>query len=204
MKKLLMRKLLLGSLVMLALLTGGMFYSVNQSNSDELYVRIAAVYEGKIDERFWMTKTAIDTGADTFINDMLLTEHDQGSLAAAVGFITSAGMRYDDRLKVHYLEVIAKVTDPLTIYKIKKQLYSKVSIGFHLKVVVCSECGKDMKTCGHIPGEPIEQGSSAKAHGIVISISGMELSFVNIPASEHARVLKWSHSPLELSVIPSK
>jgi hypothetical protein len=162
---------------------------------NKLYVKIAAVYEGKIDTRFWITKNSLEN-AKTFIGDALIINHDQKDIMSAVGKIIDADIRYDKSLKLYYIEVIAEVTDPLAIDKIQKALFNKVSIGFMPILVQCSLCSYDMLHCEHDPGHYY---NGTLARGVVWQLEGLELSFVNIPASEHARTLEWSHSKLELS-----
>lgn len=166
-----------------------------------LYVRAGAVYDGKVDNRFLLDKDVMKEAAESFVGCPVLMGHDWRDPNAAVGIIRSSALRYDPKLKQFYIEMILEIKDEVAIEKIKRGLFNKLSIGFVVEKMICPLDGKDMKFCKHAAGNYYEEGGVYRlARGIIKQFIGKELSFINVPASPPARVLEWSHKPLELSV----
>lgn len=165
-----------------------------------LYVRVAAVYEGVIDDRYYMTEEALRTSASSFIGKPVLLGHNWINPQVCIGTTIASDIRYDADHNAHYIEMILAINDEDAIMRIKKGLYSRLSIGFVVNTIKCSIDGKDMKLCPHIVGKLYQIDDKVLlARGIVYNFDGVELSFVNVPASPMARVLDWSYSHLELS-----
>jgi len=189
------KKLLMLALLMLCI-NGCMF---NTDMSGTLYVRAAAVYEGNADQRFYFTKAALMNNS-SFIGDPVLMGHDWINPNAAVGIITHTALRYDSELKSHYIEMVFEIKDGYAAHKIKQGLFNKLSIGFSIDKMVCSIDGKDMRNCEHDSGHYYNVNNNIMlARGIVIRITGQEVSFVNVPASANARILEWSNKPFTTS-----
>ena len=176
--------------------------SVNSiyDDGEVLYVRAAAVYEGAIDERYSITEEALSAAARSFVGKPVLLGHDWINPQVCVGVITDSDVRYDSDLGTHYIEMVLVISDKDAIARIKKGLYHRLSIGFVISAIKCSIDGQDMRFCQHNVGMWYQVGGRLLlARGIVYNFNGLELSFVNVPASPMARVLDWSYAHLELS-----
>lgn len=175
--------------------------NVVETSGPTLYVRAGAVYDGKIDQRFLLDKDVMREAAESFVGCPVLMAHDWVDPNAAVGVIKAAALRYDPKLKQHYIEMVLEIKDEVAIEKIKRGLFNKFSIGFTIEKMICPLDGKDMRFCKHAPGHYYEEnGVFRLARGVIKKFTGTELSFINVPASPPARVLEWSHKPLGLSV----
>lgn len=99
------------------------------------------------------------------------------------------------------VEVIANIPDPDAIQKILDGRYLSVSSGHSTDAMSCSICGDSLFTCPHIPGrhyvdgeEEEYRGSDSKTkdarlcYGITNNMNYHEVSFVNIPAQNAAKV----------------
>ena len=172
-----------------------------ENQSPVLYVRAGAVYDGKVDQRFLLDKDVMKDAAESFVDCPVLMGHDWSNPNAAIGIIRASALRYDSELKQYYIEMILEIKSEAAIAKIKQGLFKKLSIGFVIDKMICPLDGKDMRFCKHMPGAYYEEGGVYRlARGVVKKFTGKELSFTNVPASPPARVLEWSHKPLELSV----
>lgn len=167
---------------------------------ESLYVRVAAVYSGNVDNRFNMTYEAMVDASASFVNRPVLMGHDWRDPNAAVGVIKAAVVKYDKDLKRYYIEMIFEIKSAHAISMIKKGLFSNLSIGFVSERTLCPLDGQEMSFCQHVPGRYYKEGDVWRlARGIVKKIVGKEVSFINVPASDPARVLEWSHTPLSLA-----
>jgi len=88
-----------------------------------------------------------------------------------------------------YIDLVVKVTDQSAIEKIVDGRYETVSVRMSTDHAYCSICGIDWADdgpCEHVPGK------SYKDEGLAYITTGdltyREVSFVNIPADEYARV----------------
>ncbi len=163
-------------------------------------MRAAIVYEGSIDVRYWVTDEAIHGAALSFIGDPVLLAHNKSDPYQRVGTIIDTAPRYDELLEYWFIEAILEIKDTRTINRIQQGLFNSLSISFRPIRVTCNADGKDMHKCVHAPGQAHwEKGQYIRPRGILHSFTGLEVSFINVPASEHARILEWSPSPLELS-----
>jgi hypothetical protein len=168
---------------------------------DVLYARAAIVYEGDIDQRFYMTRIALIKSAPTFIGKPVLMGHEWADPYACVGEIISVSVAFDDELNRYYIEAIFIIRDREAIIRTTKGLFKRLSIGSEFIDIRCSIDSKDMLTCGHVPGQhELVNGKTVTAIGVIYQLSGLETSFVNVPASVPSRILELSYSPFEISV----
>lgn len=170
-----------------------------QIDSEVLFVKMAGVYQGEADVRFYFTRASL-SAASTFVGDPVLMGHDWVNPSAAVGVVTQADVKFDEKNKTYYIEMICEIKDPYAIQQIKKGLFNKLSIGFSIDSMICSLDYKDMTQCPHQNGHYYNMnGIQVIARGIVVKMTGQEISFVNVPASPNARVLEWSLTPFPTS-----
>lgn len=168
--------------------------------SDTLFVRAAAIYTGNVDSRYVVTYESLVDAASSFVGCPVLMGHDWKDPNAAVGIIKEAMIKYDIKLNKYYLEMILEIKSAYAVNMIKKGLFSKLSIGFISERTLCPLDGKNMLFCEHTPGRYYKEGDVWRlARGIVKKFVGKEVSFINVPASEPARVLEWSHKPLTVN-----
>lgn len=97
---------------------------------------------------------------------------------------------------IGYLDL--RITDPTAISRILDGTYETVSTGVMSSFLRCSICSQHMysEKCGHVPGEYYgvenENGKETQklCYGILGSWTPIEVSFVNIPALEYAKVIE--------------
>jgi hypothetical protein len=82
----------------------------------------------------------------------------------------------------------AHITDPEAIQKIEDSRYMTVSIGFSASSLKCSICGQDWVSEGPCEHEFGHMYDGQLAVGIPSGMQAMEISFVNVPADDYARV----------------
>ena len=107
-----------------------------------------------------------------------------------------------------YIDLVVKITDQAAIEKIMDGRYETVSVRMSTDHAYCSICGADWADdgpCEHMPGKNYEDGGLA--YITTGDLTYREVSFVNIPADEYARVegvtfgeSKDSKDPIEVSV----
>lgn len=182
-----------------SVLLGSSKFNVTISD-DELFVRVAAVYEGGIDHRYWVTEDSLRSAAPTFVGQPVLMGHEQKDPRSCIGVVIASEVRYDWQLETHYIEMILSIRDEYAMGRVKAGLFNKLSIGFEATSVACNICGGSMLTCSHENGIGYRtRFGQIFARGIINDFEGLEISFVNVPASRPARVLEWSNDVLELS-----
>lgn len=110
-----------------------------------------------------------------------------------LGRVTSAQFVTDSLTGRSANIVMPTITDPEAIEKILDGRYLTVSIGGHTNEAACSICGQDIINdgwCDHERGEKYEvNGKMVTCTWIIGEIWFHEISFVNIPADEHAQVV---------------
>ena len=86
-----------------------------------------------------------------------------------------------------YTNLTVKVTDPDAIQKIMDGRYETVSVRMTTNHAFCSICGVDWsdEMCDHMPGKMYDKKLAYITTG---DLSYREVSFVNIPADEYAKV----------------
>lgn len=87
------------------------------------------------------------------------------------------------------IEVVAEISDPDAVDKVKDGRYYTVSIGADTDALYCSICNQNILEegrCDHWKGEVYD---GQKAYWRVGNLWFSELSFVNMPADENARVI---------------
>lgn len=197
-----MKKLLaITSALILAFLTWITIYHYNHQSQEVvvahpvLYVRLAAVYDGDLNASTaaFIRKDVLEAGAPSFVNVPVLLAHEHIDLDKCIGRTIAARLAYDTTRKQYYIEIDAKIVDPAAISKIKDGLYYSISVGFHIDNAVCSIDNLFPKECPHKPGEYYKvNGQWVIARIIPSKITGLEVSFVNVPGSAGARILDMS------------
>lgn len=157
------------------------------------YARIAAVYEGDIDWRFYVTTKVLESMVPQMIGKPMLLGHNWADPNVCVGRIVEASVQQDEY--GHYLEVIVLLNSEETNEMISRMAYYSVSIGFIREKSICMLDG--LNECEHEPGHQyMIGGHKVIARFILQQVKMCEVSFVNVPASEHARVLELANHRL--------
>lgn len=160
-----------------------------------LYVKLAAIYDGDFNGSLGglVSKDVLVAAAPSFANVPILLSHEHHDLDACVGRTISSRLAYDVTRKQYYIEVVAKIVSPDAVVKIKNGLYHSVSVSFSIDEATCSIDNLDIRECPHKMGTPYKvNGKWQTARAILKHITGMEISFVNIPGSAGARILNSS------------
>lgn len=211
MQKLSIRKFLVGGLicaVLMFVIYGMTSVVLNSSNIpsqnyqyNQLWVRIAAIYEGNAGDKWNIPKETLETIASSFINKPVLLGHDMVNPYVRVGTIIDSGMRFDGTHKQWYIEMICTINDDVAIDRIHRKLFDSVSIGFQIDEIICSIDSLDMRLCPHVSGKWYNiNNKSELAVGTIKKAKGLEVSFINVPASPHAKIIEFSNRPLHLLV----
>lgn len=87
------------------------------------------------------------------------------------------------------IEVVAEISDPDAIAKVEDGRYYTVSIGADTDALYCSICNQNILEEGHCDHWKGEVYEGQKAYWRVGNLWFSELSFVNMPADENARVI---------------
>jgi phage head maturation protease len=160
------------------------------------YVRIAATYEGNIDFRFYITTQMLKSMVPQMIGKPMLLGHDWANPNVCVGRIVDASVQQDKF--GHYLEIIVLLNNDEAADMIKRTAYHSVSIGFMRLKAICMI--DNLTECNHEPGHQyMVNGHLVLARFILQEVDMCEVSFVNVPASRHARVLELANHPLTSS-----
>lgn len=187
--------------VILATLTWTTVYVYNhQHQKSEIYdvyiAKIAAVYDGNLDgsKGAVVTKEVLEAAAPSFVNVPILLNHEHADVDKCIGRTTAAKVAFDTVRKQYYLEVTARIVDPQAVIKIKNGLYYAVSVSFSIDDATCSIDNLDIRgECPHIFGRPYKVNNKwVVARAVLKHITGLEISFVNVPGSAGARILNFS------------
>ena len=166
-----------------------------------LYVRAAMVYEGLEANHLVIALPALINAAESFVGKPVLRGHDWRDPDMCVGLIQAVGVR-EDRPRGHfYLEAILVVQDHHAITRILDGRYRSLSIGFVILEARCDQADyRDPRLCGHWPGRLLVSPTGVVTITTmnITGLKGVELSFINVPACEPARVLDCSFEPLKL------
>lgn len=110
-----------------------------------------------------------------------------------LGRVTSAQFITDSLTGRSANVIMPTITDPEAIEKILDGRYLTVSIGGETDSAICSICGQDIINegwCEHNKGQEYEvDGRMVKCSWLIGEIWFHEVSFVNVPADEHAQVV---------------
>lgn len=151
------------------------------------YVRVAAVYEGNIDWRFYVTTKMLESMAPQMVGKPMLLGHNWSDPNVCVGRIVEASVQSD--VFGNYLEVVVLLNNDASVEMVGRMAYHSVSIGFMRMKSICMIDG--LGECDHEPGHMYKiAGHNVAARFILQEVKMCEVSFVNVPASEHARVLE--------------
>ncbi len=171
--------------------------SVETLPEDVMYCRFAATYSETVRGEI-ITRGALELFGPTFIKRPVLIGHAWDDPFLCVGTIQHTEVKYDEDLELYYLEMLVEIRDDVAQDRIRKGLFHYLSIGFRKVSSICSIDGQER--CTHIPGEEYTDYLTFEketAYRLVTEILGMEVSFVNVPASRWSRVLEWSMMPLQ-------
>lgn len=123
-------------------------------------------------------------------NKPMLANHD--TYSDPLGRILEA--QYVDKTSIGLpgIEVVAEISDEKTIEMISDGRYLTVSIGADTDSIYCNICGTNIMQdyCGHWKGQTYDiEGEQVKCYWKAGNLWFQELSFVNVPADENARVI---------------
>ena len=174
----------------------------SQTEALMLYI-VASHSDVPINERLYTRyefSTAVDTWIEPFQKPVLLHHEDH---VDAVGRVVEQYYIQSEDWQVKSKQITGKtikfpknqsgavllkayITDAEQIDKIKKGIYTTVSVGMKQEKLLCSYCGKDIHECPHIPGEKIDNET---VYYVPQKISFQEVSFVNKPADKYAGIV---------------
>jgi hypothetical protein len=120
----------------------------------------------------------------------VLTHHNQHN-GEPIGRVVAAKFSSSSQAGPPVIKLKCEITDPEAVEKVKDGRYQTVSIGGYAEHAYCSICGKDWLTegsCNHWPGREYGEESKELAHLILGDINFIEVSFVNVPADQHAQI----------------
>lgn len=162
-----------------------------------LYARAAMIYAGTI-KGLTFDEAALRRSALSFVNRPVLKGHDWRDPDACVGVIIATAVHRDPGSKLVYLEGILKIMTPDAKRRVSKGLFHYLSIGFTGIRYVCNVDGEE-NCLRHRPGSTVFRGRERiLVRRVLHSITGQEVSFVNVPAVRHARVLEVSDRRLSV------
>ena len=164
----------------------------------QYYARIAAIYEGNVDWRFYITTKMLEKMAPQFIGKPMLLGHDWRNPNVCVGRVVDAAVKED--VFGHYVEVVVLINSDEAADMIARDAYHSVSIGWETLKAICMIDNLDPEICGHEPGHRYKIGTHVLNSRHIIQEATMhEVSFVNVPASPNARVLELAAHRLSCS-----
>lgn len=173
-------------------------------NNVSLICSIAATHSGTIINNRVYPPKSMKKGIKTWTTPYkkpVLVNHDEekdpiGRVIKARYLKTPQGMNGEDYKPIlkpsngyGYVDLVVKITDQAAIEKILDGRYETVSVRMSTDHAYCSVCGTDWADggpCEHTPGKKDEDGKLA--YITTGDLSYREVSFVNIPADEYARV----------------
>ncbi|QHW35677.1 hypothetical protein GZH47_32790 (plasmid) [Paenibacillus rhizovicinus] len=153
----------------------------------KLIVQMEAIHVGRTANYTFYTKEGLQGGLESWTTPRpkpVLTHHNQYS-GEPIGRILKAEFSDVTQSGKAGLMFTVEVTDPDAIEKVLDGRYQTVSIGASTDKVTCNICGTNRieEWCDHYPGESYE---GQTAHFIIGNTFGREVSYVNVPADEHA------------------
>jgi hypothetical protein len=142
----------------------------------------------------------------------LMERHDLRGTLPRGRFFRSALHRVGDVVSVRPEVYVLRTADNQDfILNIEGGVYRETSIGFSFRMPECSVCGKDLRTCDHVPGRTygdatchfIMRGVLEVAEGSVVSSGSQGTGFVregrDAPLVEALEVARETfHQPIEL------
>jgi hypothetical protein len=161
--------------------------SAQGKSGRKLVVQMEAIHVGRTANYTFYTKEGLTAGLKSWTspyNKPVLTHHNDYS-GEPVGRILKAEYSENTKSGKPGLVFTVEITDPTAIEKVIDGRYSTVSIGATTDKVTCNICGTDRieEWCDHYPGDTYE---GQTAHFIIGTTFGREVSYVNVPADEHA------------------
>ena len=184
---------MVGAALLLAMVTWGAIIIASAPTpppvvvKTEYYARIAAIYEGNVDWRFYVTSKILEQMAPQFIGKPMLLGHNWANPDMCVGRVVDAAVKQDRFGK--YVEVIVKINSDEAAEFLKRNRYHSVSIGFETLKEICLIDGTE--DCSHQAGHRYKVGDKYHvARKVLVEVRIHEVSFVNVPASPNARVLE--------------
>jgi len=161
--------------------------SAKGKQNRKLIVQMEAIHVGRTANYTYYTKEGLSAGLDSWThpyNKPVLTHHNDYD-GEPIGRILKAEFSENTKSGKPGLVFTVEITDPVAIEKVLDGRYSTVSIGATTDKVTCNICGTDrtQEWCEHYPGEEYD---GQKAHFIIGTTFGKEVSYVNVPADSFA------------------
>ena len=176
----------------------------DDKKKEKIVVQIAGIHEGvtrNYTEYPWEElKESIPTWTTPY-NRPLIVNHNDYDVDKAIGRILKVSeTKHDEK---NALLFTASVADIDAVEKVADGRYFSVSIGTKVKSAECSICGNDWVSgewCEHRRGkyyaidEDDPKSEIKQCTWIIGGIEGLELSYVSVPADEHAHTISLSEN----------
>ena len=172
-------------------------FAKSELTADEVYAFAVKLCDNEIDrdgERF--TRETLEQLAEMFVGKSGLFDHDWSALGQTARIyrtelvegedLTAAGDRYCYVKAYAYMLRTEKNAE--LIAEIEGGIKKEVSVGCSVRRSVCSICGEDIASCGHVKGETYD-GKLCYAE-LTGALDAYEWSFVAVPAQRGAGVMK--------------
>lgn len=171
--------------------------SKTETKPKALMVKVSATHAGMLNKNIAMyIPDAMRRAASSWIDPHekpVLTHHEKKR--DAIGRVKNAeylelGVENIEDMKSPsgYIELLVKITDADAIQKILDERYLSVSVGMQSKNVRCSICDSNLATNGLCEHKKGKDYKDKLCYWKISDISYTELSFVNTPADEFAKV----------------
>ena len=164
-----------------------------------LYPKIEAIHAGMTKNKFYYPADKLKGQTDLFsgvyswlypYRKPVLRNHDR-LMGEPLGRIRNAQYVTSTSIGTEGIVVIPEITDVEAIEKILDERYFTVSIGGDADAAYCSICGQNIVKegwCEHEKGK--EYGDKGECYWIIGNVWFSELSFVNVPADQNARIVE--------------
>lgn len=164
----------------------------SSASSKSITKLIEAIHETTTSNFTTYTANELRKATNTWLkpyNKPVLTHHQSRSGEPIGRVIDSEFENFTSANKPGHI-LLVNITDPDAIEKIEDGRYSTVSVGGHADKAICSICGTDWVSegwCSHSPGGEYDDEI---AHLVLRELDFKEVSFVNVPADEYARIIE--------------
>ncbi|WPA89493.1 hypothetical protein MTATph1_CDS0006 [Moorella phage MTATph1] len=160
-----------------------------QVGNKSLVCRIEAIHAGVTKNYTMYSAEELRKSLSTWTtpyNKPVLTHHE--IYGEPIGRVVSADFKQSTLSGRECQELVVRLTDAEAIAKILDGRYITVSVGGVADSATCSICGTNWveATCEHTPGETYD---GVPCVAILHGIEFMEVSFVNVPADQDAKVV---------------
>lgn len=160
-------------------------------NDNGLYVVVEAIHAGMTKNFTFYPAEKLESSVHTWVTPYpkpVIKNHDVDT--EPLGRVVEAVFK-PSALKpsTHTIQLKLHITDPDAIQKILDGRYLTLSIGGSTNEARCSICNKNIVEegwCGHLRGRKYD---GKEAYWIIGDMEFEEISFVNVPADENARIV---------------